>query len=461
MRKKYFKIASFVFAVVFCCLSFFGCNNTQEPEPEPQPLPEEYSSYKKEVGGVMFWEKEDTVYENAIDPSIDIHIYNYCPSVIQVDEKTRYVYYCSNRYSTDKLKDFSYLGASLVQKGDYKDYYDEVGDNRITDYVACRKGILHNGEWYWSEKSYLLGPTLGSMTEGEQTCDPNVVKGSFKYKGKTYPYLMNYLACSTRDNTFNHICLAVAEDPMGPWIKCDSVPPLREYTIDGVPENMLSTYLWGYGQASMISIDKKGKVLMFYSSICPKYNSDGQYWNHSTTTIIEKWNLSDLENPVLEKTYGGLPVAGITRHDKQVGLLTNGDYAYDPVTNRIYAIFDSEMDRFGNTSGAPVAYLENLFNSQKTEIGGVFNSTSWGTAEGQIHWNMVGNAHISDYNNYTTTHNTAIIRDAYGWIANPNQIEVAVTGALSQQKYVEKYPGGKPSDYLWSYRIHRVTFNLA
>lgn len=459
MRKNHFRIVSLVFAMLFCFLNFYGCKNTTQ---EPEPLPEEYSSYKKEVGSVMFWEKEDTVYENTVEPNIDIHIYNYCPSFIQVDEKTRYVYYCSNRYSTNQLKDFTYLGASLVQSGDYKDYYDEVGDNRITDYVACRKGILHNGEWYWSEKSYVLAPTQGSMTEGEQTCDPNVIKGSFKYKGKTYPYLMNYLACSTRDNTFNHICLAVAEDPMGPWIKCDSVPPLREYTIDGVPDYMLETYLWGYGQASMISVDKKGKVLMFYSSICPRYSQSGDYWTHSTTTMIEKWDLSDIENPVLERSYGGLPNRGIMRHDKQVGALTNGDYAYDPVTNRIYGIFDSEIDRNGNTSGAPVAYIENVINSQRVEIGGVFNTpeSSWGLGEGQTHWTMLGYSHILEYNNYTTTHNTAIIRDAYGWIVDPNKIEVAVTGALNQQKYMEKYPAGKPSDYLWSYRIQRVTFNL-
>lgn len=459
MRKNRTKILSCVFALV---ASFSTLSACVDPE---KPLPEAYKDYKKETGNVMFWEKEDQVLSNTIEPNIDIHIYNYCPTIIQTDATTRYAYYCSNRYSSNTLKEFEWLGVSLTQKGKYHDYFDEIGDNRITDYVACRKGILHNGEWYWSDKSYVLGPTEGSLTEGEQTCDPNVIKGEFYYDGKTYPYLMNYLACSTRDNTFNHVCLAVAEDPMGPWIKCDKVAPLREFTIDGVPEYMLKTYLWGYGQASMISVDKKGRVLMFYSTIAPTYNESGDYWQHVTRTTVERWDLSNIENPVMEFRYDSMPVKGLQRYDEQIGTVTNGDYAYDPTTNRIYCVLDGSYDsRKQAPSGAPVGYVENKSRSANPEIGDLFKdfvSQDWGSQEGKLQWSMVGYAHLSDYQNYTTTHNNAIIRDEYGYLTDTNKIEVALTGALTTESYLKKYPNGKGSDYLWSYRIQRVTLDIA
>ena len=408
------------------------------------PLPEEYADYQKEVGDVMFREKEDVAdtQNNTVIQDVDIRIYNYGPSILQEGENIRHAYYCSNKYTDPN-------NPSL----------DIDGDDFVTDYVAYRKGIKHNGEWYWSDKSYLTGPIIGSPTEGEHNCDPNVIKGKFRYDGASYSYLMAYLACSTRDNQYNHVSLAVANAPEGPWVKCGKINPFREYSDEGVPENMKkSSYLWGYGQASMISVDKKGRVLMFYSAIKPFYNASGEYWVHKTTTTVERWNLSDIENPEMEFQAESMPNVGIKRFDKQISSVTNGDYAYDPLKNRIYFVGDGEVIGGLGASGAPVAWVENKSKTGGTEIGDVFKeygSDEW--SDKGLQWNMVGYAHPADAYHYTTAHNSAVIRDEYGWLPYSGKIEVAITGGLNETTYPKVFPNAKDSNYIWSFRILRKT----
>lgn len=125
-----------------------------------------------------------------------------------------------------------------------------------------RKGVKIKDEWFWSPKKYVLSPlkrqnVSESDTEGQQVCDPNVIKGEFTYDGESFGYLMAYLACNTRNNEYNHVCLAVAKTAEGPWKRCDKINPLLKYTSDNVPAELRSTYQWGYGQASMISVVKR------------------------------------------------------------------------------------------------------------------------------------------------------------------------------------------------------------
>ena len=89
--------------------------------------------YQRERGDVMFFEKEDLAQDYTVIQNMGICIYNYCPSVMQVDENTRYVYYCSNKYTAGKT----------IGEG----WMDIDGDDQITDYIAARKGIKHEGEW--------------------------------------------------------------------------------------------------------------------------------------------------------------------------------------------------------------------------------------------------------------------------------------------------------------------------
>lgn len=435
--------------------SLSACGGKKESGPKGE-ITVDGAVYKREVGESMFWEKEDFVQKDTVIPDLSINIYNYCPSIVQTDENTRYAYFCSNKYTVGK-----HLGEGFM---------DEDGDDQITDYIALKKGIKHEGEWYWGEKKYVVKPSKNSETEGEQTCDPNVVKGNFAYEGTTYTYLMAYLACNTRNNHYNHVCFAVANDPMGPWKKCSKINPFHRYTteaytsptgqeIPAVADELMGSYLWGYGQASMISVDKAGRVQMFYTAIKPFYKPATNSWQHLTVTIVERWDLSNLNAPVLEYQIENMNCLGVKRDGEQVPTVTNADYAYDPVKNRIYASFDGGM----------VAYIPNASKSDTPEVGDVFIDylNDYRGANNQTpqeyRWTTFGAVKPADSTHYHSVHNTAVIRDAYGWLTGFDKLETAVTGVVSSAKLAEVYPDatGHNANTLWSYRILHHYFDMS
>lgn len=462
MKKKW--LCAMLLLPMFFCSAFGGCKNEDQkgnaPIPSLTELPNDGHTYLKEVGENMFWEKEDDASRSDyITQAPGIYIYNYAPSVLQEDDNTRYVYYCSNRYTKKdaggnfQTKQFTYSGRSATQSGTYYDYVDETGiKNRITDYVAFRKGVRVNGEWYWSEKSYVLAPEIGDPYEWEQTCDPNVVKGKFAYDGHTYGYLMAYLACATRDNTYNHVCVAVADRPEGPWIKCKKINPLVEYSTEGAPKNMLSSYLWGFGQASMINLDKKGKILMFFSIIGPRVSATtGEWANSGNSTAVARFDLSDMNNPKREKYDDFISCTGIQNALKQeVGVLTNGDYAYDDATDRIYMIGDS----------GSVAWIKSR-DSKKKQVGDVFFDHpryDW-ESEG-LSWTTAGTVRPVYTKYYTSNHNSCVIRDSYGHLFDSHNLEFAITSGLTAQLMTQRFRGFVDSDYLYTFRILRKTLTV-
>lgn len=440
------KIQTRYFAVALSMILTFGLCACKEGKEVPTP-PE---GYTKERGENMFWEKEDELFDGYVLQNTDIKIYNYCPSIMEEDENTRHVYYCSNRYSTGAIKEFEWSGVSPKQQGKYTDYEDELGDNTITDYVAYRKAVRINGEWWWSPKQYVLGPTPGSRTEWEQTCDPNVIKGEFSYNGEQYSYLMAYLACATRDNTYNHVCVAVANAPEGPWLKCDDINPLIEYTSDDVPELVKNnTYLWGYGQASMINIGKGGEILMFYSSICPAQNETTGAWGHATNTTIARYDLSNLNDAKQTEIFRGIPSAGLTyANGNSIESFTNADYAYDPETNRIYVVGDRGF----------VGYVEDRSMRETPLLGDVFFDYKGKWNEENISWTTIANFTAEYPRAYTSIHNNCIIRDEYGMISNSQRLEFAITGGMTEGDYKQVFPTSTMN--IWTFRILRKTLEI-
>lgn len=137
----------FLFAMAGCRLFTDDSPNTgddiiEEGHGGSEAEPEILADFVKESGENMFWESGDTASESGVLQNPELYIYNYAPSVMQVGKYMRYAYYCSNRPSGSELQEFAYSGVSANQQGTYYDYADELGDNRITDYIACRKGMV-------------------------------------------------------------------------------------------------------------------------------------------------------------------------------------------------------------------------------------------------------------------------------------------------------------------------------
>ena len=459
------KLSRFL-ASALACISLAACLPLGEKTVGKTAVAEGYSSvpqgYQKELNEAMFWEKEDTVNaDGTLVPNEGIWIYNYCPTIMQVDDYTRYAYYCSNKNGDENAANV-HFNVRL----------DIDGDEIVTDHIAARKGILYNGEWYWSEKKYVLSPVRGSWYEGEHLCDPNVIQGDFKYNGTKYKYLMAYLVTSYRQCIYNHICLAVANDPMGPWKKCDDINPFVEHitdeyvdfagnTIPAVPEEDLKRMrLWGYGQPSMISVDKKGKILMFYSAIKPMYAADSNGFWMGAVTQLDRWDLSDLNNPKYDFGIPFVAPAGLKKNGQQIDTMTNGDYAYDPAMNRIYSFYDASWTKEEGTTGAMLAFVENESKSEQAQIGDVFRDfpkEDWGTTG--IAWRTLAFVKPTDLETFPNAHNVAIIRDGYGWVLDPLNIELAITGCKTSAMY-EIEPGSWEEKHIWTYRVLRKTVKV-
>ena len=312
-------------------------------------------------------------------------IYNYCPSIMVCDDGSAYVYYCTNKDS-----------------------------NRIVDYVGFRKGtVLSNGEIKWGEESRVLSPTSGSW-DAMHTCDPSVIKGKFNYNSEEYSYLLAYLGCTSIDNQDNKVGLAVAKSPEGPFVKIGD-QPFIDFTMDPT----VSVFQWGVGQPSLVSEDKEGKVYLFYT----RGDKDG------TRTIVENWDLSDLNSPKLINRET-LSHKGLVNLNGGGDILNNADFAYDPESGRFYASSDCHP----NPSDEP------------DFIASHFRIISFDPSEGFSDFTWRNDYQIGpDETGFARNHNTGIVTDEYGHLLLGETLTVFYTRSLAG------------ANYLWSYRIYNYT----
>lgn len=312
-------------------------------------------------------------------------IYNYCPSIMVCDDGSAYVYYCTNKDS-----------------------------NRIVDYVGFRKGtVLSNGEIKWGEESRVLSPTSGSW-DAMHTCDPSVIKGKFNYNSEEYSYLLAYLGCTSIDNQDNKVGLAVAKSPEGPFVKIGD-QPFIDFTMDPT----VSVFQWGVGQPSLVSEDKEGKVYLFYT----RGDKDG------TRTMVENWDLSDLNSPKLINRET-LSHKGLVNLNGGGDILNNADFAYDPESGRFYASSDCHP----NPSDEP------------DFIASHFRIISFDPSEGFSDFTWRNDYQIGpDETGFARNHNTGIVTDEYGHLLPGETLTMFYTRSLAG------------ANYLWSYRIYNYT----
>lgn len=306
--------------------------------------------------------------------------YNYCPSIMEESDGTRHIYYCTNR---------------------------DAGD--VTDYVGYRKGTLQNdGSYSWSSETIVLSPTDG-MWDERHTCDPSVIKGSFTYLSHNYSYLMAYLGCITSDNSNNEVGLAVSDNPIGPWTKVDSLNPFEHFT----GTSGYTGWEWGYGQPSLISIDKAGKVLFTFTA--------GE--KSGTHIYVEKWDLSNLDSPSQLASRKQVGFTGLTNVNGNAdSTLNNVDFAYDDASGRMYGIRDNHPNA---TSYPEVATASQLFyvephSSDKSIGGNLFKYANFKIVK-NLDQSVTGLAR---------NHNCGLVRDEYGHLNNPSSIEVVITDGI-------------------------------
>lgn len=370
--------------IPFMALLLGGCSTHQEISS---------NEVKEEKNYQLFPHKEG---ETEMD-----YFYNYCPTSFEEDG-VRHIYYCANK---------------------------EHGN--VTDYVAYRRGVKdEKGKWVYGEIQYVLSPSEDTW-DSRHVCDPSVIKGTFSYHEETYSYLMAYLGCVTSDNTKNEVGLAVAKAPEGPWVKIDA-NPICHYEL-----NDNKGFQWGYGQPSLVSVDKKGDVLLFYTV------GDGS----STYTRVERWDFTSLDTPKkVFENYKRVLTRGLKNLNGAQDYISNADFAYDPTSGRIYMIKDDHPtpDGASVSSGATIYYLEEDFTNPDFYPGyTLFNIV--GDA-----WNEMDHIDVS-ISGFDLNHNTGFVTDPYGWTLSSKSIDCLYTAA-------NNYPSFWGT--LASYRIYQYTMDI-
>ncbi|XFA99039.1 hypothetical protein ACAG96_00310 [Candidatus Izemoplasma sp. B36] len=330
------------------------------------------------------------------------NFYNYCPSIMLMDNEL-YIWYCSNEHS-----------------------------NYIVDHIAFRKGTLNSdGLWSFTEKQLVLSPSEGAWDQVHD-CDPTVIKGEFNYQGEDYNFLMAFLGCVTMDNSNNEVGIAVAKNPEGPWIKIEEHNPIANYYESDEYTNEVWT--WGFGQPSLVSVDKSGKVLLFYT----------RGLSTGTSTYVEYWDFSNLDHPVLLNE-NVLSTSGIRNINGGNDIIGNADFAYDPVRNRIYTVRDTvprqPEDPNFISDNVPISFTN--LAEEDTFVGETLFSDDYAW----LNHDFI----TSDISGFARNHNPGLITDEYGWLISPNEIPVIYTVSILNTE------GGSRTGWwksLHSYRLY-------
>lgn len=335
-----------------------------------------YSLKQVIVGASMPASNNKLFYANS-----SYGIYNYCPSVIELEDGTRYIYYCTNQTSY-----------------------------QVIDYVGCRKGTPNgDGTYTWGAETVVLSPSE-DLWDAQHTCDPSVIKGSFTYGGTEYAYLMAYLGCTSTDNQENKVGLAVANSPEGPFTRVGT-EPLVNFELDTTS----TVFQWGVGQPSLVSIDKAGKVWLFYT----RGDING------TRTVVRECDLSNLDAPVLGDEVK-LSTTNLVTLEGNSDIINNADFAYDAELDKFY----SASDCHPNPTDTP-NYISSHFRVTS------FKGTDFTSAK----WRYLATVGPDD-TSFARNHNVGLVRDEYGHVPSRGYLTVYYTVSET----------GDSS--LWSYRLY-------
>lgn len=327
--------------------------------------------------------------------------YRYCPSTL-VEGGVRHVFYCKNT-TANKIVDSIYHAT-----------VDAAGN--------------------LSGESAVLDPadSTGTAWDSYHVCDPSVIKGAFVYNGHTYTYLMAYLGVQgrvgdTESDGFrginNKVGLAVSDSLDSGWVRMGT---------DAVVETDMSG-TWGVGQPSLVSLDKAGKVALFYAGDYGTRMLALDFTDAAKTTASLTQKVGSEGSPVSKD--GVSDLAGTTTKMT----ITNADFAYNPSTGRLYMIADTpdRADSWYDDGG------QNLYITKAVTVYGcTLYSLTTNTVTGAI-WHQQMRIQPADLDDSTLATsarvtNSGLVRTPYGEIAEKTAM-VTVANVVPNALYTYRF----------------------
>ncbi len=313
--------------------------------------------------------------------------YSYAPSVIE-EAGVEHLWACHNEQP------------NVIR--DHIRYFQRVGD-------VLTPGPLIPGP-------LVLGPGPSAAWDCFHVCDPVVVKGEFSFAGAMFRYAMFYLGNDVDASRNNQIGIAFSNEFTGPWKRFDR--PIVAYPRRGG---------WGVGQASVTSIDGKGRLLLFYTKE-----------EHGCGGFRRELDLSDMSKPCAGPE-APITNRGLPRSDGRPDDLSNFDVVYDPARDRFFAV----REQWPHPSSHPT------FISDRLQIVSIAAKSIW---QGGGSWRVEGSI-TPELTRLDRNHNAGIVRTVYGTLPSPNRLRV-----LFASSDVEPDPPAHRS--LWTYALHEIAGDI-
>lgn len=361
-----------VLAQVLACVFFCACQKTDQSTDPQKPDPE------KKYRTVTRFSEPVKVF--GFQPQ---HRYAYCPSVIDNGDSTAHVWFCGNPQA-DKMVDNVY---HIVEKA----------DGTHSTPVSVLQPTPDTWDWC-------------------HTCDPSVIEGEFKMGGNSYRYAMFYLGIDTWDCKGNEVGVAFSNSlDSAVWVKYPD--PIVPFTGDH------SVY-WGEGQASAVSLDKKGKVLLTYT--------EGYF---ITTIKYEILDMSDMDN-IQRGEVKSIPLQGLVMTNGISDWANNADFALNQEQDVITMVRDVH----------PMSTTYPNFIANRVEVVKMKFSDF---LEGRGRWTQV--CYVGKtVSGFPRNHNSALSRDSFGHVADPDHPTIYYTVSGADPNVIH------PAE--WSYCIYKISW---
>ena len=409
------------FLVGGCTIPFINKKPAEQKEEEKEMIPEEPQN-REDVNPDYWGDEMDDFLPNVGETKLlfrhskketvgddgEDYFYNYCPS-IKIENNVEHVYYCTNKLW-----------------------------GNVTDHIGYRKAEIINGKVQYSDESLVLSPTPDTWDQ-THTCDPTVIKGEFKYNGETYNYLMAYLGCIPLNCKLNETGLAVAKEYGGPWVKCNGlktdgvtpINPIVPYSDFNCNENS-----WGTGQACLVSVDKKGRVLLFTTVSCPT----GGF------TDVREYDFSDINDYKLLRETKLFKDGGCEYGTNWIG---NAEYCYDHINKKF--LLSKPRGGYGSDGEYPdfIADHIDVYYVDVSAYENPFDIFFDNSRTERWHYFATIDKELSGY---PRNHNNGMVTDEYGHLYRNGYIGVAFTSS--------QYGTMSAMTYLKTYRIFLTTFKL-
>ena len=409
------------FLVGGCTIPFINKKPAEQKEEEKEMIPEEPQN-REDVNPEYWGDEMDDFLPNVGETKLlfrhskketvgddgEDYFYNYCPS-IKIENNVEHVYYCTNKLW-----------------------------GNVTDHIGYRKAEIVNGKVHYSDESLVLSPTPDTWDQ-THTCDPTVIKGEFKYNGETYNYLMAYLGCIPLNCKLNETGLAVAKEYGDPWVKCNGlktdgvtpINPIVPYSDFNCNENN-----WGTGQACLVSVDKKGRVLLFTTVSCPT----GGF------TDVREYDFSDINDYKLLRETKLFKDGGCEYGTNWIG---NAEYCYDHINKKF--LLSKPRGGYGSDGEYPdfIADHIDVYYVDVSAYENPFDIFFDNSRTERWHYFATIDKELSSY---PRNHNNGMVTDEYGHLYRNGYIGVAFTSS--------QYGTMSAMTYLKTYRIFLTTFKL-